>query len=69
MDAQVHLSCKERELEVWAEGSNTTYHLHVPKLYSRILPERCKIKANSKRMRIYILLYKEFDIPWLFLKG
>lgn len=54
---------------MWAEGCNATYHLHVPKLYSRILPQKCKVKANSKRMRIYILLYKGIDIPWLFLKG
>lgn len=65
----MHILYKERELEVWAEGCNATYHLHVPKLYSRILPQKCKVKANSKRMRIYILLYKGIDIPWLFLKG
>ncbi|KAK9904265.1 hypothetical protein WJX75_008055 [Coccomyxa subellipsoidea] len=44
-------------------------HLLVPKLYSRILPERCKVKANSKRQRIYIILHKDSDISWRFLKG
>lgn len=63
------MSCKERELEFWADGTTKTYHMHVPKLYGRILPERCKVKANSKRQRIYVILHKDSDISWRFLKG
>ena len=69
LNAQVHVVFEERSLEVWAEGAIITHHLHVPKLYSRILPARCKVKANSKRMRVYILLHKDSDIQWRFLKG
>lgn len=60
---------KERELEMWAEGASTAYHLHVPKLYSRIIPDLCRKRSSSKHLKLHITLQKERNIPWKFLKG
>lgn len=56
-------------LEVWAMGRDAAYHLHLPLLYGRITPELCRVKANRRLLRVYLLLRKEAQIPWRFLKG
>jgi hypothetical protein len=66
--AQVHAMFGDRSVEVWALG-NKAYHLHVPVLYSHILPEKCRFKVSSKRLRVNILLQKRASLSWRFLKG
>ena len=60
---------KGKGLEVWAMGKDSAHYLHLPVLYSRITPELCRVKANSRLLRVYLLLRKEVQIPWRFLKG
>ena len=56
-------------VEMWAVGGSTAFHLHLPKLYGRVVPERCAFKANSQRKKVYLLLHKQADAEWRFLKG
>lgn len=59
----------ERSMEVWAVGREGAYHLHVPRLYGRVLPPRTKVKVNEKRKKVYVTMHKETDAEWTFLKG
>jgi hypothetical protein len=59
----------ERSLEVWAVGTEGMYRLHVPRLYGKVLPNRCKIKVNESKKKVYVVLHKEKDAEWRFLKG
>lgn len=59
----------ERSLEVWAIGLEGAYRLHVPRLYGRILPARSKVKVNEKKKKVFVILHKEKDAEWRFLKG
>ena len=56
-------------VEMWAVGSKAAYHIHIPKLYQTVVPERCAFKANSQRQKVYLLLHKQADAEWRFLKG
>ncbi|KAG7668077.1 hypothetical protein NADE_005116 [Nannochloris sp. 'desiccata'] len=67
--ASVRSLITERSLEVWAVGNDGMYRLHVPRLYGKVLPSRCKIKVNESRMKVYVVLHKEKDAEWRFLKG
>ena len=66
--AQVHAVFGERRVELWAIGKQA-YHLHVPRLYSRVLPEGCSVRADSRRQRVRLLLQKDTKRSWCFLKG
>ena len=50
-------------------GRDAAYHLHLPLLYGRITPELSRVKANRRLLRVYLLLRKEAQIPWRFLRG
>lgn len=67
--ASVRSLITERSLEVWAVGNDGMYRLHVPRLYGKVLPSRCKIKVNESRKKVYVVLHKEKDAEWRFLKG
>jgi hypothetical protein len=67
--ASVRSLITERSLEVWAVGQEGMYRLHVPRLYGKVLPNRCKIKVNESKKKLYVVLYKEKDTEWRFLKG
>ncbi|KAK9845259.1 hypothetical protein WJX81_001554 [Elliptochloris bilobata] len=66
---QVRALFAERAVEVWAVGQAAAYHLHLPRLYGRTLPARARIKVNSARRHVYVLLHKEADAAWRFLRG
>ena len=66
--AQVHAVFGERSVEMWAVGKQA-FHFHVPRLYSRIVPEGCRVKTNSRRLCVYLLLQKATGLSWHFLKG
>lgn len=66
---QVRVRYMARATEVWAVGSAAAYHLYLPKLYQPIVAERCTFKANTKRQKVYLLLHKQADAEWRFLKG
>ena len=36
-------------LEMWAVGQGAAYHLHLPRLYGRVVPKKCKVKVNQVR--------------------
>lgn len=56
-------------LETWLVGKETAYHLHVPKLYGKVLPERTKLVVKEDKNRVIFTLFKEKDVDWKFLKG
>ncbi|KAK2080569.1 hypothetical protein QBZ16_000423 [Prototheca wickerhamii] len=58
-----------QSLEVWAVGPSTAFHLHVPKLWARIIPGKCSVKSNTRSKKLYVRLYKERDAEWRYLKG
>ena len=66
---QVRVKFGEKALEVWAVGAAAAYHLHLPKLYSRVVPARCSFRVSAKSKRLTVLLYKVADAEWRFLKG
>lgn len=59
----------ERSLEVWAIGELAAYRVHVPLLYGKILPNRCTVKVNQKKKKVFVVLFKETNSEWRFLKG
>ncbi len=59
----------ERSLEMWAVGSQAAYHLHLPQLYGRVIVKKCRAKVNTKAQKVYLLLHKESDAEWRFLKS
>lgn len=59
----------ERSLDAWAVGHAAAYHLHIPRLWGRVLPRRCSVKVNEKRKKAYLMLHKESDAEWRFIKG
>ena len=67
--AAVRSLITEHSLEVWAIGAVGAYRLHVPRLYGRVLPSRCKVKVNEKKKKVFVVLHKEKDAEWRFLKG
>jgi hypothetical protein len=67
--ASVRSLITERSLEIWAVGNDGMYRLHVPRLYGKVLPRRCKIKVNESKKKVYVVLHKEKDAEWRFLKG
>ena len=56
-------------IDMWAVGNQAAYHICIPKLYQPIVTERCTFKANSQRQKVYLLLHKQSDAEWRFLKG
>ena len=66
---QVRVAYRPTSVEMWAIGASAAYHIHLPKLYQVIVPERCTFKANSQRQKVYLLLHKQADAEWRFLKG
>lgn len=65
----IRFRATETSLEAWAVGKEAAYHLHIPKLYGKILPERSKVVAKEGRNRIILILHKEKNSEWCFLKG
>ena len=59
----------ERSLEVWAVGELGAYHVHLPRLYGRVLSDRTKVKVNQGKKKVFILLHKEKNAEWGYLKG
>ena len=59
----------ERSIDVWCVGIEGAYHLHVPRLYGRILPDRTQIRARPEKKKVLLVLHKESDTEWKFLKG
>jgi hypothetical protein len=56
-------------LEVWAVGAAAAHRLHVPRLYGRVLPSRCKAVVSARGTRVNVTLHKESDAKWPFLRG
>ena len=69
VSVQVRTLIRDTSLEVWAVGQQAAYRLHLPRLYSRILPDRSILKVNSQRQKVYLLLHKVSDAPWPFIKA
>jgi hypothetical protein len=55
--SQVRVMFGERQLEMWAVGQAAAYHLHVPRLYGRIIVKKCKVKVNQVRGTSHSWLY------------
>ena len=36
-----------QHLEVWAVGQAAAYHLHLPRLYGRVITKKCRVKVNQ----------------------
>lgn len=66
---QVRVAFGWQSLEVWAVGQGHALHLHVPKLWGRILPGKCGVKVNTRTRKLSVCLYKETDAEWRYLKG
>lgn len=65
----VRVRVTSSSLEAWLIGKEVSYHLHVPKMYGRVLPERSRIVTKEEKNRVTIILCKERDAEWHFLKG
>lgn len=66
---QMRVLFKERSVEMWAVGEVAAYHLHIPKLYGRVLPQRCTLKIGKASGKVYLILRKDSDAPWKYLRG
>ena len=67
--SQVRTKFGDRSLEMWAVGCQAAYRLYLPKLYGRVLTKRCRAKVDTKARKVYLLLHKESDAEWRFLKS
>ncbi|KDD72145.1 hypothetical protein H632_c3791p0, partial [Helicosporidium sp. ATCC 50920] len=56
-----------QSLEVWAVSPAAAHRLSVPKLWGRVVPSRCRVR--TKGARVTVVLHKESDAEWRFLKG
>ena len=65
----VRVKVTQASLEVWMVGERGAYHLNVPKLYGKVLPERSRVVTKEAKNRVIIILHKEKDVEWKFLKG
>ena len=44
---QVRVLFGERSLEMWAVGQAAAYHLHLPRLYGRLIAHKCSVKVST----------------------
>ena len=44
---QVRVLFGERSLEMWAVGQAAAYHLHLPRLYGRLIVHKCGVKVAT----------------------
>lgn len=68
-ESSVRSMITERSLEVWAVGKEAAYRVHVPRLYGKIIPARCALKVKESKKRVVVVLFKEKDTEWRFLRG
>lgn len=54
--------------EVWAVGAAAAYRLHLPALYRRVLPGRCRARV-SRGGRVTVRLFKLESEPWRYLQA
>ena len=66
---KVRVKVNQSSLEAWMVGEKGAYHLNVPKLYGKVLPERSRVVTKEAKNRVIIILHKEKDVEWKFLKG
>eukprot|EP00890_Picochlorum_soloecismus_P004237 jgi/Picsp_1/4814/NSC_02182-R1_cog2072: flavoprotein involved in k+ transport len=66
---KVRAKVTQSSLEAWIVGEKGAYHLNVPKLYGKVLPERSRVVTKEAKNRVIIILHKEKDVEWKFLKG
>ncbi|PRW33610.1 FAD-dependent oxidoreductase [Chlorella sorokiniana] len=66
---QVRTRFGTQSLEMWAVGEAGAYRLYLPRLYGKVLPHKCHAKVNQKARKVYLLLHKESDAEWRFLKS
>lgn len=66
---QVRTKFGERSLEVWAVGAQAAYHLYIPRLYGRLILKKCRVRVKPASRKVYLLLHKESDAEWRFLKS
>ncbi len=69
LTCQVRVKFWPTSLEMWAVGNHAAYHLHVPRLYGRVVVKKCMLKVNSRTRKVFLCLCKEADAEWRFLKG
>jgi hypothetical protein len=55
--------------ELWAVCAGGAYRLHLPRLYRRIVPERCTFAVFPKSRRVTLRLYKAESTLWRHLKA
>lgn len=55
--------------EMWAVCAGGAYRLHLPRLYRRIVPERCTFAVAPKAQRVTLRLYKAESALWRHLKA
>ena len=65
----IRMRVTNTSMEAWLLGKKTAYHLHIPKLYGKVLPERSKIISKEGKHRVTLILHKEKDSEWKFLRG
>lgn len=65
----VRVRVTRTSLETWLIGTEKAYHLNIPRLYGKVVPERTKVTVNQNKNRVTLILYKEKDSEWKFLKG
>ena len=55
--------------ELWAVCAGGAYRLHLPRLYRRIVPDRCTFAVFPRSHRVTLRLYKTDSALWRHLKA
>ncbi len=54
--------------EIFARGQCFIYHLHLQKMYSKIIPAKCRVKVGREGRHMRVILGKVSDQEWKYLK-
>lgn len=65
----VRVRVTRTSLEIWLICEEKAYHLNIPKLYGKVVPERTKVRIKENKNKLTLTLCKEKDSEWKFLKG
>ncbi len=65
----VRVAFTETGAELWAVCAGGAYRLHLPRLYRRIIPQRCTVAVAPRSRRLTLRMHKLDSQEWRFLKG
>lgn len=51
-------------VEISAKGLSCVHHLHLQKMYSKIIPAECRVKMGKEGMQVRVIIAKLSDQEW-----